>query len=104
MKRTVTAALAALAVVLSGCASYNAFQRGRTAERVKDWDEAVAQYQKALDVDPENLRYRIKLQRAKLDASRVHFEKGKTLRAAAASAAPADQLRLAQLAAAELEL
>jgi general secretion pathway protein D len=102
MKRIVTAFLVALA--LGSCASFNAYEKGRTAEKTKEWDEAVSQYQKALDVDPENLRYKIFLTRAKLEASRVHFEKGKTLRAAALNATGNDQLRLAQLAATELEL
>jgi general secretion pathway protein D len=87
-----------------GCASFNAYERGRTSERQKDWDEAILQYQKALEVDPDNMRYRISLDRAKLEASRNHFEKGKTLRAAALTAKGGEQTRLAQLAAMELEV
>ena len=102
LRRTTLLLLSAFAVT---CASYNAFEKGRTAEIGKNWDEAVVQYEKALEIDPENMRYQINLKRAKLEASRVHFEKGKTLRAAAAAATPGDeQLRLAQLAATELEL
>ena len=93
-----------LTFALAACASYNAFEKGRSAERVKDWDEAVAQYTKALDIDPENVRYQMNLQRSKLEASRIHFEKGKTLRGAAATARGEEQLRLAQLAATELEI
>ena len=97
--------IAALAVVLvAGCASYNAYERGRTAATVKDWDRAVIEYQKALDIDPENMRYQIEMQRAKLEASRVHFEKGKTLRTAAEQARGEEQVHLAQLAASELEI
>ncbi len=99
-------AIAALAVSLPllSCASYNAYEKARTAEKLKNWDDAVIEYQKALEVDPQNLRYRVSLQRAKLEASRVHFEKGKTLRTAAMQSVGPDQLRLAQLASAELEL
>ena len=93
-----------LTFALAACASYNAFEKGRNAERAKDWDEAVAQYTKALEIDPENVRYQMNLQRSKLEASRIHFEKGKTLRAAAATARGEEQLRLAQLAATELEI
>jgi len=93
-----------LTFALAACASYNAFEKGRNAERVKDWDEAIAQYTKALDIDPENVRYQMNLQRSKLEASRIHFEKGKTLRGAAATARGEEQLRLAQLAATELEI
>src|SRR5712691_7268887 len=103
MKKTLIALLA-LAALTAGCASYNAFERGRTAERVKDWDEAVIEYQKALEVDPGNMRYQIYLQRAKLEASRVHFERGKTLRQAASSTKGSEQFRLAQMASNELQI
>lgn len=83
---------------------YQSYQRARGAERVKDWDKAVREYQKALEIDAGNTRLQIAVQRAKLEASRVHFERGKSLRAAAATATSSDQLRLAQLAATELDL
>ncbi len=97
-------ALLALAALTAGCVSYNAFERGRTAERAKNWDDAVLEYTKALEVDPGNMRYQIYLQRAKLEASRVHFEKGKTLRNSASATKGSEQFRLAQLAATELEI
>ncbi len=101
--RRLTVASIALGITLS-CASYNAFERGRSAERMKNWDEAVVQYQKALEIDPENARYKVNLERARLEASRGHFEKGKTLRAAALTARGDEQIHLAQLAATELEV
>ena len=85
MNRSKIAAIT-LTFALAACASFNAYEKGRSAERVKNWDEAVIQYMKALDIDPDNMRYQMNLQRAKLEASRVHFEKGKTLEAAAFSA------------------
>ncbi|HYS54473.1 MAG TPA: secretin N-terminal domain-containing protein [Thermoanaerobaculia bacterium] len=91
-------------LLIAGCASYNAYEKGRSAERMKNWDEAVVQYTRALDIDSDNMRYQMNLQRAKLEASRVHFEKGKTLEAAAFSAKGEEKLRLAQLAATELEV
>jgi general secretion pathway protein D len=105
MNRLRTLIVVAIALPLIGsCASYNAYQRAHQAERTKNWDEAVVQYEKALDLDPENLRFKIDLQRAKLEASRVHFEKGKTLYNAAATSTGAEQVRLAQLAITELQL
>lgn len=105
MNRLRTAIIAiAVPLFVGSCASYNAHQRAQEAERMKNWDEAVVQYEKALELDPDSLRLKINLQRAKLEASRVHFEKGKTLRAAASTAAGEEQLRLAQLAANELQL
>ncbi|HEY6843620.1 MAG TPA: cohesin domain-containing protein [Thermoanaerobaculia bacterium] len=102
MKNLTIAAFALL--LLASCASYNAYERARTAETMKNWDEAVIQYQKALEIDPDNMRYQMDLQRAKLEASRVHFEKGKTLRTAADSASGDERIRLQQLAASELEI
>ncbi|HXG59204.1 MAG TPA: secretin N-terminal domain-containing protein [Thermoanaerobaculia bacterium] len=103
LQTTTFVLLLALPLAMS-CATYHAWQKGRTAEKLNDWDKAVREYEKALEIDPDNNRLKIHLQRAKLSASRIHFEKGKSLRAAAATATGADQLRLAQLAATELEL
>jgi general secretion pathway protein D len=94
----------ALSLTVLSCTSYNAFQHAKSAEVSKDWDAAVADYQKALDVDPSNKLYQISLSRAKLEASRVHFEKAKSLRASASNAKGSDQTRLLQMAATELEL
>ncbi len=93
-----------MAASLVSCVSYNAYEKALGAERVKDWDTAVSQYEKALSIDPDNMRYRISLDRAKLESSRVHFEKGKTLRAAAESASGMDRIHLAELAAGELQI
>ena len=104
MNRLKATSLVLALTLTAGCVSFNAYQRGLTAERQKNWDEAVIQYEKALEIDPDNMRYRMNLNRARLEASRVHFEKGKTLRAAALAAKGAEQTRLAQLAATELEV
>jgi general secretion pathway protein D len=93
-----------ISLVLSSCTSYNAFQRARSAEQTKEWDIAVAEYERALDIDPTNRQYKIALDRARREASRTHFEKGKSLRAAAMQATGNDQLRLAQMAATEFQL
>ncbi|MDQ3282238.1 MAG: hypothetical protein M3Q69_12585 [Acidobacteriota bacterium] len=91
-------------VMLTSCASHNAYEKARVAEQGKDWDVAVLQYERALEIDPGNRAYQVALQRARREASRAHFEKGKTLRASAQAAVGQDQLRLAQLAASELQL
>jgi general secretion pathway protein D len=97
-------AIAVMALTFSSCASFNAYQRARSAEALQDWDVAVAQYEKALEIDPTNRQYKMALERSKRAASRVHFEKGKSLRAAAVTATGIDQLRLAQMAATEFQL
>ncbi|HEX7420844.1 MAG TPA: secretin N-terminal domain-containing protein, partial [Thermoanaerobaculia bacterium] len=110
------AALATITAVtlLSSCASYNAYERARTAETTKQWDKAIEQYEKALAIDPDNSRYRLALERARRESSREHFEKGKTLcgsvcaaeggRAAVTTSTSSEQFRLLQLAATELQL
>jgi general secretion pathway protein D len=100
------AAIAALLIslTLASCASYNAYKQARTAEQLKDWDTAVAQYEKAIEIDPDNREYKLSYDRARREASRMHFEKGKILRGEASEATGANQHRLAQLAATELQL
>jgi general secretion pathway protein D len=98
------AAFVAVMMLLTSCASFTAYERARTAERGKQWDTAVEQYEKALLIDPDNSRYRLALERARREASREHFERGKSLRAAATSSTGPEQIRLMQLAATELQL
>lgn len=100
----VAAATTLISLTMLSCASYNAFNKARTAEREKNWDEAVVQYERALEVSPDNQQYKIHYDRARRESSRVHFEKGKTLRAAATDTTGLDQLRIAQMAATELQL
>ncbi len=59
------------------CTGYRAFKSGEEAEKAKDYDKAVEEYVSTLSKDPENIKYKIYLERAKLRASQYHFEKGK---------------------------
>ena len=94
-----------VALTLTSCASYHAYHAAQKAERNKDWDAAVTQYEKALEIDSDNREYKIAYDRARREASRAHFEKGKVLRVEASQARnPGDQIRLAQMAATELQL
>ncbi|HVG22827.1 MAG TPA: secretin N-terminal domain-containing protein [Thermoanaerobaculia bacterium] len=94
-----------LSLTLASCASYHAYHAAQKAEVSKDWDTAVAQYEKALEIDADNREYKVAYDRARREASRAHFEKGKVLRAEATQAKNvADQTRLAQMAATELQL
>ncbi len=107
MNRLRRTTLTLISLISFSCASYNAYEKAKSAQQMKNWDEAVIQYEKALEISPDNMRYKIDLQRARLEASRVHFEKGKTLldsaRTSSASGS-SEQLRLLQLAATELEI
>ncbi len=94
-----------IALLLSSCASYNAYKQAMVAEQSKDWDVAVTQYERALEIDPDNREYKLALARVRREASRAHFEKGKVFRAEAAQAKTAEeQYRLSQMAATELQL
>lgn len=99
-----TAATLLILVLLSSCAGHNAYQKAREAEKTDNWDTAVVEYEKALEIDPDNSQYKISLDRARREASRVHFAKGKTLRASADTSTGNDQLRLAQMALSEFQL
>ena len=67
-----------LCSLVAGCAAMSAFRQGERAERREDWDRAVVEYVKALASSPGNTSYGVALARAKLRASAVHFERGKT--------------------------
>jgi len=94
-----------ISLTLASCASYHAYHAAQKAERSKDWDTAVTEYEKALEIDADNREYKIAYDRARREASRAHFHKGKSLFAEAVRArATGDQFRLAQMAATELQL
>jgi general secretion pathway protein D len=77
-------ALAALAAAAAttGCTSHLSYRQAEIAAQKGDWDKAVIEYLRALDEDPENITYRAALLRAKIQASRGHFEKGQEYRKA----------------------
>jgi general secretion pathway protein D len=68
-----TAPLVALALVLAGCAAGMAFRKGDDASKRGDWDAAVVHYREALQADPGRAEFRIALERAMLEASRLHL-------------------------------
>jgi general secretion pathway protein D len=93
-----------ISLTLLSCASYNAHQKAQTAEQAKDWDTAVMEYERALEINPSSRQFQTGLDRARREASRAHFEKGKAYRAAADKSTGNDQLRLAQMAANEFQI
>ncbi|HKY21515.1 MAG TPA: hypothetical protein VJM31_09870 [Vicinamibacterales bacterium] len=76
----VSALVLALALLI-GCAAGRAFRRGEDRARVGDWDAAVTHYRKAVQADPRKTDYRIALERAMINASRVHFDTARQLEA-----------------------
>jgi general secretion pathway protein D len=76
-KRTLLAlALVALALG-SGCAAHWAYRQGEDASANGDWDLAVARYTKALEKDKDNIGYKIALENARIQASRLHYDKAR---------------------------
>ena len=67
--------------LLAGCATGGAFGRGESAARVGDWDAAVTFYRQAVQDHPDRTEYRIALERAMLNASRVHLDAARVLEA-----------------------
>ncbi len=70
------AAALVLAALSFGCGASAAYRGGQKSSDKGDWDLAVARFTKALTASPRNIRYKIALENAKIQASRVHAEKG----------------------------
>ena len=66
----------------AGCAAHWAYHQGQQAADKGDWDLAVARYTKALQKDPNNIRYKISLESARIQASRIHYDEAKKALAA----------------------
>ena len=56
------------------------FDQGKKAETLRDYDAAFNFYQKAAKTDPYNASYKIKLNRARFEASESHVKRGVELR------------------------
>ena len=69
-------ALLVAIALLTGCAAQKAFTRGEREMRREEYDQAVLAYSKAVALKPGKTRYAVALERAKLRASSIHFEKG----------------------------
>jgi general secretion pathway protein D len=78
--RRATAALG-LAIAVAGCATTNAMRQGLTAEKRKNYDEAVIAYTRVLRAYPDNQEARVALERSRLRAAGEHFTRGRWLAA-----------------------
>jgi general secretion pathway protein D len=68
-----------IVATLSGCATAGAIREARRAEERLDYDMAVVQYRRAVQLDPNNVDARTGLQRARLRASQDHFTRARRL-------------------------
>lgn len=75
LNRSISQLLILLILIFSiaGCAADRAFKEGAATG---DVDEAVLHYNKALSLEPNNLTYRVELEKAKASAAMKHFAKG----------------------------
>jgi general secretion pathway protein D len=55
------------------------FKQGRNAEASQDYDTAFADYQKAFQKNPKDLRFQTALYRVRVSASAAHISKGRAL-------------------------
>ncbi len=67
------ALIAGLVGLACSCSGRSELELGKGSGLAGDWDRAVAHYEKALRKEPGNLEARIRLQRARLEASRAHL-------------------------------
>ena len=92
-RRRHATALASIALLSWGCAS--AYKQGLNAGKRGDWDSAVAKLSKASEKDPDNVKYRIALENARVGASQVHYREAKKHLAAEALEQAAQELEIA---------
>ena len=59
----------------AGCAAFKVKKADELAAK-GEWDEAVLSYADVSKKDPENIHYRIKYLRARVEAARIHHERG----------------------------
>ena len=72
-------AIVTLTVMVSGCAAGRAFRRGEDASRLGNWDQAVAEYTKAVQADPDKPEYKIQLERAMQSAAQAHITRAREM-------------------------
>jgi general secretion pathway protein D len=78
LKRRLTVVII-LAFIVSGCAGARAFRKGQEATRAGNWDQAVAEYTKAVQENPNRADYKITLERATQNAAREHITRAQEL-------------------------
>jgi len=75
------AAILALALALTGCATTASLRSGQRAEQAQDYDRAVAEYTAAFKKHPNDRTLQLVLDRAKLRAAQDHLARARRLEA-----------------------
>jgi general secretion pathway protein D len=84
-----------LVAATAGCAAQWAHRQGQDAGDKGDWDLAVARFTRALEKDPKNIRYKISLENARIQASRLHYDEARKHLAASDLERAAEELQIA---------
>lgn len=71
------AVLCLLAAIAAACGGSAAYRGGQKNSERGDWDVAVARFTKALAASPKNIKYKIALENARIQASRLHADKAR---------------------------
>src|SRR5688572_6389287 len=70
-----------VAALAAGCGAGRTYGKAEKAARAGDWDTAVEYYRRAVSDEPDRSEYRIALERAMINASRVHLDQARLLEA-----------------------
>ncbi len=65
-----------LLLLVMGCSARKAYNEGQTAVRLGQWETAVQRFTDAVEQAPKKPRYKIALERTRLEASQNFFERG----------------------------
>ena len=76
-------------------ASSSAYKKGNAAGQQGNWDAAVVHYTRAVKEAPQNIEYRMALERALIESSSYHVQQGQKHLAAENLQSAADELELA---------
>ena len=68
------AVILAVALAGAGCAGRLAYHQGQEEAQRGNWDMAVARLTRAAQKDPNNIGYKIALENARIQASRLHYD------------------------------
>ncbi|MFQ5790641.1 MAG: hypothetical protein ACE5JI_09225, partial [Acidobacteriota bacterium] len=97
MKRSLARAAVILIVAagLAACAARSAYKRGSREAQEGNWDAAVVHYTRAVREEPDNIEYRIALQRALIQAGAFHLKEAQKRLAAEDLEGALEELQLA---------
>jgi YD repeat-containing protein len=74
-------ALCVVVALVAGCGASRTFSRGERAARAGNWDVAVEEFRQAFQAEPDNVEYRLALERAMLNASAAHLDQARIFEA-----------------------